>query len=163
MGRGGRIDIAALNRDLDESRNYDSHQCYQYLEPTQRDGHTLQSFGNSDLADRTTDTLVEWNFVDGILGTIGVQPLKNTFEEVRNDFKARIGVEPKESMVPMRNTYGATWSNPNADWLTPDVHAHLSNDENPAKSGGGPWLLVETRAAYDEKVRKMKSQPNPLD
>lgn len=30
-----------------------------------------------------------------------------------------------EKLVPKHNAYGATWSDPEADWLTKEVHAHL--------------------------------------
>jgi hypothetical protein len=48
------------------------------------------------------------------------------------------------------------------DGVPAEVHAHLSESENPAKPGR-PLLEIETRAAFDEKVRQMKAQPSPLD
>jgi hypothetical protein len=145
-------DIDALTHDYLE---YSTQQCFLVmLEPIKSDGHRLQTFsGNSD---------VEWFFKDGIMWRMSITA-RATYEQVRDDFSKRIGVPPiSEKLIPKHNAYGATWSDPDADWLTAEVHAHLSQKENPADPGN-PWLEIETRAAFDEQVRKMKAQPNPLD
>jgi len=153
------LDDAAIRRD---SQEYDSQKCFQLmLVPFGRDGHLLQTINNSSVSDK--DTLVEWFFKDGIMWRMSISATRNSYEQVRDDFTKRIGVAPiSEKLTPKHNAYGATWSDPDADWLTSEVHAHLSQKENPAEPGS-PWLEIETRTVFDEKVQKMNAQPSPLD
>ncbi len=153
------LDDAAIRRD---SQEYNSQHCFQLmLRPFGRDGHLLQTINNLNISDK--DTLVEWFSKDGIMWRMSLTTTRDTYEQVRDDFTKRIGGAPiSERLIPKHNAYGATWSDPNADWLTAEVHAHLSQTENPAEPGS-PWLEIETRAAFDEQVQKIKARPSPLD
>jgi hypothetical protein len=59
------------------------------------------------------------------------------------------------------NTYGATWNDQVATWLTSELYVKLLYDPNPAKPE--LELTVTARWLYDARTKEKANAPSPLD
>jgi hypothetical protein len=101
-------------------------------------------------------------FKGGVLSNI--QLLINApYEDVVADVTKRLSVPPKEVLTPMHNAYGATWNDPSSTWDTPVVHVIAFENRNPAELHDVVLLRVETHAAYQQELEKLKNRPSTID
>jgi len=161
--------MAATNQEIaveDAKIPVISHGCGPLLAALRQNGTGF--FDNIDSGDQqavlnaeTAPTSTRWFFENGRLMEIKIWFYKATYQQIRDDMTARVGVQPIEASTPEENGFGATWTDLRADWLTDSIHAHLEQQNNPAD----PQLsmVVESRAAFDAEIKKLKSQPSPLD
>jgi hypothetical protein len=102
-----------------------------------------------------------WVFEHGVVTAIELTFYASSYAEAKQDTIAKLHASPVEATTPYQNGFGATWRDRTADWLTPTVHAHLEQDNDPADSG--LTLLIESRAAYKAQIKAQNNRPNSLD
>jgi hypothetical protein len=102
-----------------------------------------------------------WFFGGGTLMEIVVDFKGASFADVETDLAKRIGTAPIESHPAVLNTYGATWNDQMATWLTSELCAKLLYDPNPAKPE--LELTVTARWLYDARTKEKANAPSPLD
>jgi len=106
-------------------------------------------------------TLTRWSFDNGVLVQIKVTVQRATYDQVREDMTTRTGVKPADGAKSYQNGFGATWTDPHADWLTSEIHAHLEQINDPARPDLS--LFVQSRAEFDAQIRSLQHQASPLD
>jgi hypothetical protein len=102
-----------------------------------------------------------WVFKGGVITEIELTYYASSYSEAKQDATAKLHASPVEGTVPYQNGFDATWKDRTADWLTPTLHAHLEQDNNPADSG--LTLVIESRAAYRAQIKAQNNRPNSLD
>lgn len=103
-----------------------------------------------------------WEFEGGKI--IGLTArIFGEYDQVRDDLTSKAGVNPVEISIPYHNGFGATWSNPHADWTTVNLHISLSQDNNPVGGDVRPYLTIEPRSRYDALLKANRALDHPLD
>ena len=104
---------------------------------------------------------VFWRFGEGKLVYLSMHFAPETLQSVCADLTHKLGVPPTLEDPEMLNTFGATWTDQTASWLTPSLHAYVRRYNNPAKQD--LELEVMSRSEWDAQVKRLTPPAHPLD
>ena len=139
---------------IDEPDSMNRMFCYRLVTALATDGTTDFS------ATPTSETPI-WIFSGGKLVQLSVSLSDASFSTVEAGLSKRIGVSPIHTEPPLQNVLGARWNDSDSIWLSSELFANLHESNNPASPS--LKLMVQTRALYDQALRKRALAPNPLD
>lgn len=103
-----------------------------------------------------TDADADFRFVEGKLSEINLL-VNSTFDEAEKQAEEKFGKPVSRESTPMKNGFGATWSNRSVIWQTPALYAALLEDNNPASGDGRPFLTVSSRAFHDRQMQDVRN------
>ena len=154
-----RNELKALADDkkvitINEPNRMDGMLCFRLIT-------ALVTGGTKDLGATPTSESPIWTFSGGKLVAMAVAFSGATFPTVEADLSKRIGMSSNHTTPVFQNALGAHWNDNDSTWLSQELFADLHESNNPAAPS--LKLTVQSRALYDQALRKRAQTPSPLD